>query len=519
MSKSLQILWVDDEIDLLKPYFIFLQNKGYNLISCSNGTDALQIIKNNTVDLVILDENMPGLSGLQVLDELKRIKPFLPVIMVTKSEEENIMDSAIGSNISDYLIKPVNPKQLLLAIKKVVDKERLMGEKSVSQYLTEFNKFSQHITFARSIEEWKEIYRNLTFFEEQFTQANEHTMSESLQTQHKEANQLFGKFIKSSYHSWFETSSSEKPLMSANLLQKKFFPLVQKTQKLVLILIDNLRYDHWLAISKHIFPFYNIETDLYVSILPTATSYSRNALFAGLMPSEIEKIFPEIWLNDDEEGLKNQYEEQLFAKQCQRLGVKESFFFKKIISNNEGKSFSQDLPNIFQKYNKGIIIYNFIDILSHSQTESKTVRELAETDLSYKSIVNSWFEHSPLFDIIQKLAQYDCTLFITTDHGSIRVENPVKVIGERNITTNLRYKQGRNMNYPAKEVVEFNNPNKVFLPKTNVAATYIFALNNDYFVYPNNYNQYVKMYRNTYQHGGVSLDEMLIPYATLIPKK
>jgi hypothetical protein len=308
-------------------------------------------------------------------------------------------------------------------------------------------------------------------------------------------------------------------LNSANLLQKVFFPLSAKVDRLVLILIDNLRYDHWLVISNHLFDIYNIETDLYMSILPTTTNYARNTLFSGLMPSEIEKIYPQIWSNDDDEGLKNLYEEELFTRQCQRLGVKENYFFKKIITNYEGKNFLNELNNLIQKNKKGIIIYNFIDVLSHSQTESRTVKELADSDESYKAIVNSWFEHSPLFDIIKKLYEHDFYLFITTDHGSIRIENPVRIIGERNITKNLRYKQGRNMNYPAKEVFEITNPTKVYLPKVNVSAAYIFALNNDYFVYHNNFNQYVKMYRNTYQHGGVSLDEMLIPYAFLSPKK
>ncbi len=519
MNKSFQILWVDDEIDLLKPYFVFLNQKGYKILHCSNGTDALHIVKDNQIDLILLDENMPGLSGLEVLSELKRIKPFVPVIMITKSEEENIMDSALGSNITDYLIKPVNPKQLLLAIKKVVEKERLVSEKSVSEYITEFNKLNQQIQLAKSIDDWKEIYTKLTFFDDQLEQANDQSMTISLQMQHREANQLFAKYIKNYYQSWLTNSSAEKSIMSANLLQKKFFYHAKNTEKIALILIDNLRYDHWFAISKHIFPYFNIETDLYVSILPTATSYSRNAIFSGLMPSEIEKIFPDVWLNDDEEGLKNQYEEQLFIKQCQRFGIKETFFFKKIITNNEGKNFINELPNVFQKYNKLVIVYNFIDILSHSQTQSRTIKELSDTDLSYKSIVSSWFEHSPLFEIIKKLQEHEYSLFVTTDHGSIRVENPVKVIGERNITTNLRYKQGKNMNYPAKEVIEFKSPQEIFLPKTNIAATYIFAINKDFFVYPNNYNQYVKMYRNTYQHGGVSLDEMLIPYAILTPKK
>ncbi len=517
MAKPVKILWVDDEIDLLKPYFIFLQSKGYELLTVSNGTDALQVIENQYIDIVILDENMPGLSGLEVLSEVKKIKPHLPIIMMTKSEEENIMDSAIGSNISDYLIKPVKPNQLLLALKKIVEKNQLVTEKSRTEYLTEFNKLSQRISLAYTLDDWKQIYKDIVYFEDLFEQINEQNLSETLQSQHKEANIQFGKFIKQNYIGWFK-QQIERPLMSANLLQKKFFPIAQQHPKIALLLIDNLRYDHWLAISRHLIKWYNIETDLYVSILPTATSYARNAMFSGLMPSEIEKIFPDIWLNDDEEGLKNKFEEELFKKQCSRLGVKDQYFFKKIISNNDGKIFSSDLPNILQKYQKLVVVYNFIDILSHSQIESKTLRELSDSDSAYKSIVNSWFEHSPLLEIIQKLRESDYTLFVTTDHGSIRIYNPIKVIGERNITSNLRYKQGRNMNYPSKDVFEIKDPSQVYLPKSTVASTYIFALNQDFFVYPNHYNYYVNMYQKTYQHGGVSLDEMLIPYALLVPK-
>ncbi len=518
MTKAVQILWVDDEIDLLKPYFIFLSEKGYEVTTVSNGTDALLLIEQKNFDIVILDESMPGLSGLQVLDELKRIRPMMPVIMVTKNEEENIMDSAIGSNIADYLIKPVNPKQLLLSIKKITDKIRLISEKSVSQYLTDFNRLTQQIQNANSLEEWIQVYKTIVYYEEQFELSNEQTMSETLQTQRKEANQLFCRFIKNNYLRWFEPNA-EKPILSSNLLQKKFFPLLKNHDKLLLLVIDNLRYDHWQAISRILFPFFTIETDIYTSILPTATAYARNAIFSGLMPSEIEKIYPNIWLNDDEEGLKNQYEEELFIKQCLRLGIKETFFFKKIISNNDAKNLMNELPNLQQKYSKGVIIYNFIDILSHSQTESRTVKELAETDTAYKSLVCSWFEHSPLFEIIHYFKDQQYVIVVTTDHGSIRVDNPVKVIGERNITTNLRYKQGRNMNYPAKEVFEITNPAKAYLPKSMVTSAYIFAQNNDYFVYPNNYSQYVRMYRDTYQHGGVSMDEMLIPFAVLTPKE
>lgn len=519
MTNKIQILWVDDEIDLLTPYFQFLNGKGYHLSSVSNGNDAIELIQNNLYDLVLLDENMPGMSGLQVLNEIKKIKPQLPVIMVTKSEEENIMDSAIGSNIADYLIKPFNPNQLLLSIKKVFDKVKLISEKSLQQYQSEFNQLSQQITFAEDLDDWKKIYKNIIYFEKQLEQAGNVEMQGVLQSQRIEANHAFCKYIKNNYIQWFSDIKKPLPLISANLLIKKYFPLLKTEPKLALILIDNLRYDHWEAISKYFYNDFNIETDLYLSILPTTTSYARNALFSGLMPSEIEKIFPEIWKNDDDEGLKNLYEEDLLKKQCSRLGITEPFFFKKIIANQDGRNFLENIHNTLQKHKQGVIIYNFIDILSHSQTESRTMRELANTDESYRSIVASWFEHSPLYEIMKKLAEEKYTLFVTTDHGSIRVEKPIKVIGERNLNTNLRYKQGRNMNYNPKEVFELKDPSKAYLPKTMVTSSYIFATQNDFFVYPNNYSQHVGMYRNTFQHGGVSMDEMLIPFSILKAKQ
>jgi CheY-like chemotaxis protein len=516
--KLIRILWVDDEIDLLKPYIIFLKNKGFDVFSVSNGNDALTLIHKEPFDIIILDENMPGLSGLQVLDDVKKTNPHLPVIMVTKSEEENIMEGAIGANIADYLIKPVNPNQLLLSIKKITEKNRLVSEKSIHQYQTEFNQLSQQIAFAQTLDDWKQIYKKIVYYDLNLQQANDDSMSEIIQLQRKESNYAFCKFIKNNYLQWFESKNDSKPIMSANLLSKRFFPLLSEFNKVFLVVIDNLRFDHWETISSFLFDKFTIETDLYSAILPTATSYARNALFSGLMPSEIEKIFPEIWLNDDDDGLKNQYEEQLFQKQCSRLGIKEPFFFKKIITNQSGKHFLDEFANFATDARLGVMIYNFIDILSHSQTESKTMRELADSDASYRSIVLSWFEHSPLYEIMLKAADMGYTLVVTTDHGSIRVENPVKVIGERAITANLRYKQGRNMNFAAKEVFEIANPSKAFLPKTNISASYIFSINNDYFVYPNNYNQFVNHFRNTYQHGGVSMEEMLIPYAILKPK-
>lgn len=514
---NLCLLWVDDEIDLLVPYIHLLKQKGYDVLTASNGNDALNIILNKTVDIVILDENMPGLTGVRVLEELKKVKPHLPVIMFTKSEEENIMNTAIGANIADYLIKPVNPNQLLLSIKKIVEKHRLVEEYSLQHYQSNFNQLSQEIAMSNDIESWKNVYKKIVYYDIQLQQADLPEMNKILEAQKKDANNNFSKFIKNKYLNWFSNPGT-LPLISSNLLQKRFFPLLKKHQKVILLVLDNLRYDHWEVLSKQLFTFFSIETDLYLSILPSTTSYARNALFAGLMPSEIEKVYPDIWKNDDDEGLKNLYEEELFQKQCQRLGVNETFFFKKIISNNDGKSFLENINHFVKNYNKGVVIYNFIDILSHSQVESKTLRELANNDITYRNLVNSWFEYSPLYEILKRFAEHQYVIFLTTDHGSIQIENPIKVIGERNLNVNLRYKQGRNMNYNPKEVFEIKDPSKAYLPRIMVSASYIFATNKDFFVYPNNFSQYYQLYRYSFQHGGVSLEEMMIPYAILIPR-
>ncbi len=517
--KNIHILWVDDEIELLSPYMIFLREKGYQVSSANNGHRAIELVSQNNYDIILLDENMPGISGLETLTELKKAKPNIPVVMVTKSEEENIMDQAIGSKIADYLIKPVNPNQILLVIKKNTEKNRLVSENTTQQYQQAFNKLSQEIAFTNDFEGWKEIYRKLVFWELELQESNDPYVDEILAQQKNEVNNNFAKWVKRGYSTWFEAGNKEKPLISPMVFQQKVYPTLDKYGKAFLILIDNLRYDQWHALSAALKNFFHVvDDDLYCSILPTSTQYSRNAMFAGLMPSEINKLFPDIWLNDEEEGGKNLHEEELLRKQHLRFGRKESMTYIKALHNRDGKrvveNFSQIVQNDFV-----VLVYNFVDILSHARTEMEMMKELAEDEKAYRSLTLSWFDNSPLFEIMQMIAQKNIPLIITTDHGCIRVQNPVKVVGDRNTTTNIRYKQGRNLNYNPKEVFEITDPLKVHLPKTNISSTYIFTTGNDFFVYPNNLNQFVKYYKNTFQHGGISLEEMLVPIATLLPNK
>ncbi len=516
--KQIRILWTDDEIDLLKPHIIFLTNKGYSVDTATNGIDAVELTKTNDYDIIFLDENMPGQSGLETLNIIKDILPHTPVIMITKSEEEDIMDEAIGSKINDYLIKPVNPNQILLTIKKNIDKQRLITEKTTSNYQMEFGKLGLKINEVSDHNEWYELYRKLVFWEMQLMESNDSTMDEVFEMQMNEANNNFAKYIKRNYTSWFEPKCEYKPLLSPNLLREKVFPLLQDDKKVLFLLIDNLRFDQWKIIEPILNQCYTtVKEEMFFSILPTSTQYSRNSIFSGLMPSEINKLYPELWKNDDEEGGKNLYEEDMLRSMMNRYNIKSSLYFDKITDIKNCKNITDNIKSIVSN-NFISIVVNFVDSLSHAGTEQRMVRELTNSTEAYLSITKSWFELSPLFDMLKAFAEQGVYLVIGTDHGSIQVDNPIKVIGDRATTTNLRYKQGRNLNYNPKEVFEITNPAEAYLPKTNISSTYIFSYNDDFFAYPNNYNHYAKYYKNTFQHGGISLQEMIIPTVTMKPK-
>lgn len=516
--KQIRILWTDDEIDLLKPHIIFLQNKGYEVSTANNGDDAIELVRENNFDLVFLDENMPGKSGLETLKVIKGEFPSLPVVMITKSEEEDIMEAAIGSHIADYLIKPVNPNQILLSIKKNIDQKTLVTRKTTSDYQQEFSRIGMQINDSFSWEDWINLHKKLTYWELELEKSNDNTMDEVLLMQKNEANSAFSKFIKKQYETWFDKNSDKAPIMSHTVFRKKVFPLLNEKKPVVVILIDNLRFDQWKTIQPVIREYYHLkEESLFYSILPTATQYARNSMFAGLMPAEIAKIYPQVWLNDEDEGNKNDYEKELLERQLGRYNLNIDFAYEKIKQNKESKRIFDNLKTLLKK-ELSVFVFNFVDMLSHSRTEMQMIRELAEDESAYRSLTLSWFNHSPLLELFKELAKEDVQVVITTDHGMVKVHDPLKVIGDRNTTTNLRYKQGRSLNYNPKDVFEVTDPGKVHLPKTNISTTYIFATGSDFFAYPNNYNHYVKYYQDTFQHGGVSLEEMLVPFIVLNPK-
>ena len=511
------ILWVDDEIELLKPHIIYLKSKGYNLTTAKSGDEALELIDVNDFNLIFLDENMPGLSGLETLNIIKDKYHNIPVIMITKSEEESIMEEAIGSRISDYLIKPVNPNQILLSIKKNLESSRLVDEKITKGYQQEFRNISLELSSNLSFKEWYQVYKKIIYWELELSKSDDSSIDEIISMQKSEANSQFFRFVSRNYEDWI--NNIESPLLSHNLLEKKVFPLLNNSSPVYLLLIDNLRYDQWKVIEDNILQKFKIIDDsMYMSILPTATQYSRNSIFSGLRPSDIQNLYPKKWLNDEDEGGKNMFEEDFLKDQIKRLNLEhDKSSYTKITNIDYGRKVINKIDNM-KHNNLNVIVYNFVDMLSHARTEMKVIKELADDDSAYRSLTASWFEHSPLNDIISKIAKQGAKMVITTDHGTINVNKPSKVIGDRKVNPNLRYKHGKNLNYISNDVFEMNDPSKFFLPKQNISSKYIFAKEDLYFVYQNNYNKFANFYKNTYQHGGISLEEMLLPVITLEPK-
>ena len=514
---QIKILWADDEIDMLKPHIIFLEGKNFNVTTCRSGMEAIEQIEKENFDIVFLDENMPGLTGLETLSEIKEKRADLPIVMITKSEEEYLMEDAIGSKIADYLIKPVNPNQILLSLKKNLDHSRLISEKTTSNYQQEFRKIAMDMSSINSFEGWAEFYQRLIYWELQLENIEDSGMFEILESQKLEANNQFCKFIDKNYPTWFE-DNADAPLMSHTLFKNKIVPQIDKKQPTLLIVVDNLRYDQWKSFEPIINNYYKKEEEsAYYSILPTATQYARNAIFSGLMPSEMEKKFPQYWLNDTEEGGKNMHEQEFLEAQLKRLGLDLKCEYHKISSLKAGKKLVDNFKT--QKDNDlTVVVYNFVDMLSHSKTEMEVIKELASNDKSYRSLTQSWFKNSPLLEIIQQAQQLGFKLILTTDHGTINVKTPSKVIGDKNTSLNLRYKTGKSLTYEDKDVLAAKDPKTIHLPTINMSSSFIFAKGDMFFAYPNNYNHYVHYFRNTYQHGGVSMEEMIIPFVTLSPR-
>jgi len=519
MQKT-QILWADDEIDLLKPHILFLTNKGYEITAVNNGLEAVEKSGNQNFDIVFLDENMPGMTGLEALAQIKSAKPNLPVVMITKSEEEHIMEDAIGAKIADYLIKPLNPNQILLSVKKLLDNKRLITEKTNMSYQQDFRNIAMAYNDRMDHAEWADVYKKLVYWELEIDNTENKSMADIIYMQKDEANANFSEFIMDNYEDWLNDPKANAPLLSHQLMKKKVFPLLKPDKPLFFLLIDNLRFDQWKVLQPMISEMYNVEEEeTYYGILPTATAYARNAIFSGMMPSEMEKYYPNLWVGDDEDEGKNMHEEEFLQRQMQKGGVGQlKMSYHKILTAQQGKDLLDKFSNL--KNNAlNVVVYNFVDTLSHARTDTQMVRELAPDESAYRSITSAWFNHSPLLELMKKIAESGYQVILTTDHGTVRVKKPYKIVGDKSVNSNLRYKAGKNLGFEeGKEIMVCRKPERLFLPKSNISTAYVFAAGDSFFAYPNNYNYYVNFYRDTFQHGGISLEEVIIPIVRLSPK-
>lgn len=517
MENNIKILWADDEIDLLKPQLFFLEKKGYEVTTVSNGHDALDVINDNErIDVVFLDESMPGLTGLETLSKIKEIKSNIPIVMITKNEAENLMEEAIGSQIDDYLIKPVNPNQILLTLKKLIDNKRLISEKTATDYQQEFRNISMDIQSGPDYEEWTSIYKRIINWELKLDESNNVQLKEILEMQKSEANREFSKYVEKNYLDWIEDGG---PILSHQMLKEKVFTQMDQSKPVFFLLLDNLRYDQWEVLRPLFSELFRVDKeDYFYSSLPTSTQYSRNAIFSGMTPMNIQKKYPDKWLNDFEKGGKNMHEKFFFQEHVGRVfrdDLKTDYI--KVTNVSKAKQLQDSIHNYLQN-DLTVIVYNFIDMLSHSRTEMEVIKELAGDEKAYRSLTQSWFLNSPLYGALEKLAEKDIQLYVSTDHGTIRVKQPSKVIADRDTTTNLRYKVGKNLQFDPKDVLAIREPSAAGLPTPNLSSTFIFAKEDTFFLYPNNYNHFRQYYDDTFQHGGISLEEIICPVVTMQSK-
>lgn len=519
--QNAKILWADDEIDLLKAHIRFLTEKGLVITAVTNGMDAVEAVRREPFDIVFLDENMPGMNGLEALSQIKAISEHTPVIMITKSEEEKIMEEAIGSKITDYLIKPVNPSQILLACKKILQNRELVNQKVNRGYQQDFRQIGMLFYDKIDHHEWSNVYRKLISWEKQMDDSDDKSMMDVLKNQQQEANTNFARFYMDNYLNWINTKNPDsRPILSHEVMgESAFKSLDQGYESVFFILVDCLRLDQWKEFEALLAEdWYTVEDRTYYSIVPTVTQYARNSIFAGILPSQIAKQFPKHWLDDDEDGGKNKFEQEFLQEHISRKKLNIKCSYHKILNNEQGEEVNKKL-NDLMKNQLNVLVYNFIDVLSHSRTEVNVIREMAPNDAAYRALSRSWLEHSPLLELFRKLRSRKVKVILTSDHGSVRVNRPVKIIGDRNTTTNLRYKQGKNLNYEAsKSLFTIHKPEEAFLPKTELSSTYVFTTEDYFFAYPNNYNYYVNYFRDTFQHGGISLEEVVVPLMGLVPK-
>jgi CheY-like chemotaxis protein len=511
-----RILWVDDEIELLKSHVTFLQGKGYKVDTATNGADALSLVKGNKFDVLLLDESMPGRGGLETLVEIKEADPALPVVMITKNEEERLMDNAIGLKIDDYLLKPVSPLQIYSACKRILDAPRIQEERVSPDYIREFNELNS-LMQEGTWDAWLRVHKRLCAWDHEFDQFRRTGLESTHDDQRLKASHAFSDFVEKNYRNW--VASDKRPPMSVDIFPRHIAPHLQAGEKVFFILIDCVRLDQWMVIEEFLTEQFDVQWDFYCSILPTATPYSRNAIFSGLFPDEISRRYPDKWLErSTEESSKNKYESFFLSEQMRKFRLDETKLrYSKIFTAAEASDVKKKVSGLMNSPFVALV-FNFVDILTHGRNQSEILQQLLPNEGAFRSLMRSWFSHSVLRDILTDLARAKVKVVLTTDHGSILGRKAALVYGRRDTSTNLRYKFGDNLKVDERQAIITRHPEEYRLPSESRTKNYVFAREYFYFVYPTNFRDYEKAYEGSFQHGGVSLEEMVLPCLTLTPR-
>ena len=514
-----RILWADDEIDHLRPHMKFLEDRGFRVEGVTNGEDAIAVMSEpgDHVDLVILDEMMPGLSGLETLQGIKECDPYVPVIMVTKSEDEGLIDAAIRKEIHNYLVKPVNPLQVFTAAKQILEGDRLRESGVTRDYVSEFTMLRNLRSDNATIDTWFDVHRRLVDWDLRLDRHRDAGLLQTHEDAKLEANIEFCRYVENNYEKWVNGPPDARPVLSVDIVEKYVVPELRRGRKVYFVIIDCLRLDQWAALEALLEPYFDIRREHYLSILPTATSFSRNAIFSGLFPLQIARLHPEFWSmpGDDEHSL-NRFERQLLDLQLERLdvNVNPSTKYIKVFKQEEAQAVKKDIASLYS-LPLVALVFNFIDILSHGRSESELLREIAPDEAAFRALTTAWFKHSALFDILKTLSRQDATVVLTTDHGAVLGRRSTIAYGNRDTSTNLRFKIGTNLGCKEKDAVHVKNPERFQLPAPGVNTHYIIAKENYYFVYPTNFHEYERHYRGSFQHGGISMEEAILPVVVM----
>ena len=514
-----RVLWIDDNIDELRSHILFLGQKGYEVEGATNGRDGLALLNEKNFDAVLLDEMMPGMGGLETLEEIRKTHEHVPVIMITKSEAEDLMTKAIGRRIDDYLVKPVSPLQIMAALKKQVEAHKITEQQVTRDYLSHFQAVGDRVATAESPADWEGIYNDLVTWGMDLFRYSDHGLLATQDEQISAANLALGKYVREHYKDWVQGSDGA-PMMSPNLYEARIEPEVQKSDQVLWITIDCMRMDQWRMVEPLLEPYYHMERSQYWSMLPTATPYARNAMFAGLWPLDIAKKFPKLWHDGQhDESSRNAHEDKLLAAQLERLDspAAGSMRYFKISDARDTDSLRRDFSSLG---NVRLVagVYNFLDIMAHGRSQNSILKELAPDEAAFRTLMRTWFEHSSLFEVLKAAARRGATTIVTTDHGSMFSRRATKIRGNRDASSNVRYKFGDNLTVEDKRVMLMKNPADYQLPPNSAIETYAVTTENYYLVYPTNYHEYERLYRDSFQHGGISLEEMICPFAVLRPR-